>query len=187
MMIFVDLNNVEFGMTQYREHGLYMDYSVLVETLSEGFHLEGVNVYDSKPVPGNTGLVKLHLSLNNAGMDVILKEPAPVENNMDRTCIQKEVDTSLVVDVVSGAYEDRYDVAVIVSGDRDMRPAGECVKAIGKRVVYVSFHDTMCSEFRTSDERMVLEDMFVLMATDSDDLSSVASFDVVREAVADGS
>ena len=135
-MIFIDLNNVEYGMNAFRSEGMYLDYSHLVEVLSEGYDLMDVKVYDSKPVRGNSELISLHLSLTNAGMDVILKDPAPLENNMDRSCTQKEVDTSLVADVISNAYEDRYDVALIVSGDRDMRPAGDCIKRIGKDTLY---------------------------------------------------
>ena len=190
MMIFIDLNNVEYGMNAFRSEGMYLDYSHLVEALSEGYDLMDVKVYDSNPVPGNSELISLHQSLSNAGMDVILKDPAPLENNMDRSCTQKEVDTSLVADVISNAYEDRYDVALIVSGDRDMRPAGDCIKRIGKDVIYASFYGTMCGEFRDSENRVVLEDIFVLEAVDSPlpcDCRSVATFDVIREAVADES
>ncbi|MGN0098421.1 MAG: NYN domain-containing protein [Candidatus Methanomethylophilaceae archaeon] len=188
MMIFIDLNNVEESIEDYRKHGMYLDYSHMVEVISEGYELADVKVYDSKPVPGNSELVALHIMLNNAGMDVILKDPAPTENNMDRTCTQKEVDTSLVADVVSCAYENMFDVAVIVSGDRDMRPAADVARRIGKKVIHASFYDVMCSEFKSAEDRMILDDLFVLEAVDSPilcDCRSVASFDVIQEAVAD--
>lgn len=188
VMIFVDLNNVEESIDVYRVQGMYLDYSHLMEVLSEGYELEGVRVYDSKAVAGNIELDRLHSSLEKAGMTMVLKDPAATENNMSRTCVQKEVDTSLVADAVSCAYEDRFDVAIIVSGDRDMRPAGDCVKRIGKSVVYASFYDVMCNEFKEAEGRIILDDMFVLEALDSTEPTvSVASFDVVREAVADES
>ena len=188
MMIFIDLNNVEESIDDYRKQGMYLDYSHMVEVLSEGYELSGVKVYDSKPVPGNTELASLHLMLNNVGMDVILKDPAPMENNMSRTCTQKEVDTSLVADAVSCAYEEMFDVAVIVSGDRDMRPAADVIRRIGKRVIHASFYDVMCSEFKEYQDRVVLDDLFILEAVDSPILyecRSIASFDIIQEAVAD--
>lgn len=188
MMIFIDLNNVEESIDDYRKQGMYLDYSHMVEVLSEGYELSGVKVYDSKPVPGNTELASLHLMLNNVGMDVILKDPAPMENNMSRTCTQKEVDTSLVADAVSCAYEEMFDVAVIVSGDRDMRPAADVIRRIGKRVIHASFYDVMCSEFKEDQDRVVLDDLFILEAVDSPILyecRSIASFDIIQEAVAD--
>lgn len=189
-MVFIDLNNVEESIEDYRKHGMYLDYSHMVEVLSEGYELTGVKVYDSKPVPNNSDLIALHLALNNAGMDVILKDPAPTENNMTRTCTQKEVDTSLVADVVACSYEGMYDVAVIVSGDRDMRPAADIVRAKGRRVIHASFYDVMCGEFKEDDDRVILDDLFILEAVDSPilcDSRSVASFDIIQEAVADAS
>lgn len=187
-MIFIDLNNVEESIDIYRVQGMYLDYSHLVEVLSEGYELQGVRVYDSKAVAGNSGLEELHCSLERAGMTMVLKDPAATENNMSRTCTQKEVDTSLVADVVSCAYEDRFDVAIIVSGDRDMRPAGDCIRRIGKKVVYAAFYDVMCNEFKETEGRIILDDLFVLEALDTTESTvSVASFDIVREAVADES
>ena len=111
-----------------------------------------------------------------------------MENNMSRTCTQKEVDTSLVADAVSCAYEEMFDVAVIVSGDRDMRPAADVIRRIGKRVIHASFYDVMCSEFKEDQDRVVLDDLFILEAVDSPILyecRSIASFDIIQEAVAD--
>ncbi|MBI2630241.1 NYN domain-containing protein [Candidatus Pacearchaeota archaeon] len=43
-------------------------------------------------------------------------------------------DVHLAVDIVSGAYENLYDVAIIVSGDEDFVPAIDKIKQLNKKV-----------------------------------------------------
>lgn len=52
---------------------------------------------------------------------------------------EKGVDVSLVVDMLTGAFTDAYDVAILVSSDGDFKPAVEAVRGSGKRVEYVFF------------------------------------------------
>lgn len=47
---------------------------------------------------------------------------------------QKGVDTLLVLDMITMAYQDQYDIAVLVGGDRDFVPAVNIVKNLGKHV-----------------------------------------------------
>ena len=107
---------------------------------------------------------------------------------MERTCVQKEVDTSLVADVVSMAYEDRFDKAIIVSGDRDMRPAAECIERIGKTAVFAACYDVMCSELKEREGTLYIDDLYVLQATDYTrrlDCTSAAQGCIMKEVVAD--
>ena len=185
LAIFIDLNNVEFSIGQYREAGMILDYGHLIKTVSEGYDLQYVKVYDSIPSAGNDHLMELHRGLRESGMELILKRPQAVEYNMKKTCEQKEVDTSLVVDVVSGAYEDLFDVAMIISGDRDMRPAGECLQRIGKEAIYAAFYDVFCPELRDLPGSIILEDLYVLQASGYNDdpecRSTVSQYAVSEE------
>ena len=185
LAIFIDLNNVEFSIGQYREAGMILDYGHLIRAVSEGYDLQYVKVYDSIPSAGNDPLMELHRGLRESGMELVLKRPHPVEYNMKKTCEQKEVDTSLVVDVVSGAYEDLFDVAMIVSGDRDMRPAGECIERIGKQAVYAAFYDVFCPELRDLPESKILEDLYGRQAAGCNDgpecRSTVSQYTVSEE------
>lgn len=52
---------------------------------------------------------------------------------------EKGVDVNLAVDMLSGAYQDRYDTAILVSSDGDFAPVVNEVKRRGKRVEYVYF------------------------------------------------
>jgi uncharacterized LabA/DUF88 family protein len=52
---------------------------------------------------------------------------------------EKEVDVQLTVDMLSGAYQNRYDTAILVSSDGDFAPAVMEVQRRNKRVEYVYF------------------------------------------------
>jgi uncharacterized LabA/DUF88 family protein len=54
--------------------------------------------------------------------------------NIDTYSQEKEVDTTMVADMLRLAAVDAFDIAVLVSGDGDHTPAVEGVRAIGKQV-----------------------------------------------------
>ena len=47
---------------------------------------------------------------------------------------QKGVDVRIAIDMLTYGFTDKYDVAILVSGDSDLVPAVEAVKAQGKHV-----------------------------------------------------
>lgn len=51
-------------------------------------------------------------------------------------------DVYLAVDLVSGAYENLYDKAIIISGDEDFVPAIQKAQKLGKRVINAYFKST---------------------------------------------
>ena len=51
-------------------------------------------------------------------------------------------DIYLATDLISGAYENLYDTALIVSGDEDFVPAIRKVQKLGKNVENIYFHST---------------------------------------------
>lgn len=52
---------------------------------------------------------------------------------------EKEVDTTIVADMLRYAAVNAFDVAVLVSGDSDLAPAVEGVRALGKQVVVATW------------------------------------------------
>ena len=52
---------------------------------------------------------------------------------------EKGVDVKLAVDLLVGAYDDLYDVAVIISSDTDLIPAIQKVRYLKKEVEYIGF------------------------------------------------
>lgn len=52
---------------------------------------------------------------------------------------EKGVDVQLATDLLVGAYENKYDTAIIISSDTDLLPAIKKIKTLNKKVVYVGF------------------------------------------------
>jgi len=57
------------------------------------------------------------------------------------TYVEKGVDTKLAVDMVTLAYKNMYDVAILVSGDGDFVPVVKGVQDFGKEVVNAYFKE----------------------------------------------
>lgn len=52
---------------------------------------------------------------------------------------EKGVDVLIAVDMIIGAYENLYDILILVSSDTDLLPAIDKVKKLGKKVEYIGF------------------------------------------------
>jgi len=64
---------------------------------------------------------------------------------------QKGIDTIMAIDMISKAYRDQYDVAILVSGDADHIPAVKEVKNSGKQVYGVYFDSDKISQSYSKD------------------------------------
>ena len=57
----------------------------------------------------------------------------------DKDYHEKGVDVQMAVNLLKGAYKNKYDYAYLVSSDSDLIPAIEETKAVGKKVIYIGF------------------------------------------------
>ncbi len=57
-------------------------------------------------------------------------------------------DVQLANDMLVGAYENKYDVAVLVSGDEDFKPVVRTVRRLGKKVENIFFRGGSSSRLR---------------------------------------
>jgi len=70
---------------------------------------------------------------------------------------EKGVDVLMAVDLLTGAYEDLYDTAILVSSDTDLIPAIEKVRKMKKKVEYIGFsHKPSYALITNSDVRRLL-------------------------------
>ena len=69
----------------------------------------------------------------------------PLQYSKGQGIFQKGVDVQLAVDLVSNAYLNNYDIAVIFSGDIDLYESLKLVKTLGKQVIIFS-HKNLMSE-----------------------------------------
>ena len=72
----------------------------------------------------------------------------------------KGEDVHLVVDLVSGAYENLYDIAIIVSGDEDFVPAIKKAQKLGKRIVNAYFKSSSSASLKkTCDDFIYMNEL----------------------------
>ena len=57
---------------------------------------------------------------------------------------EKGVDVSMAADMISLAWADNYDIAVLVSSDRDFVPVAEFLETRGIKVIHGAFRPLMC-------------------------------------------
>ena len=68
-------------------------------------------------------------------------------------------DVHLAVDLVSGAYENLYDTAIIVSGDEDFVPAIKKAQKLGKKVINAYFKSSSSASLKkTCDDFIYMND-----------------------------
>jgi uncharacterized LabA/DUF88 family protein len=75
--------------------------------------------------------------------------------------IQKGVDTLIATDMVSMAFLNHYDLSILVSGDGDLAPAVDAVKAAGKQIVAAMFNRSRSNAVANSaDQEIRLDAIF---------------------------
>lgn len=70
-------------------------------------------------------------------------------------------DVHLAVDLLSGAFENLYDVAIIVSGDEDFVPALKKVQNLGKKVENAYFISSSSSALKNSSNTSICINQFI--------------------------
>ena len=132
IMVFIDLRNiVECGRSFSKK--IKPDIKGLVNATVRERDLVGVYVFDSAWC-GKKSSEPLHDELKSLGFNVFIKRGHDKETHK-----QKEVDMEMGIQIVSRAFKNEYDTAIVITGDRDFLPAIENVKKMGKRVEGAGF------------------------------------------------
>lgn len=90
--------------------------------------------------------------MENSGFQI--KRSRIVYDNKIR---EKGVDVQIAIDLVIGAVEDEFDIAILVSSDTDLIPAMRYIRSKGKTVEYVGFsNNPSVGMIKESDNRIIL-------------------------------
>ncbi len=140
VMVFIDLRNVLKSSSLSAD--LKLDLYALCKELTGNRRLEAAYVFDTRAPYGMEDLAhKMHDRLRYLGFRVIARES--YDPNRQE---QKEVDVAMACEMVAHAFKNNYDVAIVVSGDRDFVPAIQHVQSAGKRVEVAAYSDAFSSE-----------------------------------------
>ncbi len=84
--------------------------------------------------------VRRPIKCPSCGKDKDVHVSCPECGPSDAVFIEKGVDVALATDMMSLGVQDAYDVAVLVSNDRDFAPAVEFLRSKGKKVYHAQFN-----------------------------------------------
>ena len=171
VMVFIDYRNI-YESVKVLGDEFRLDLYRLTQILVSSRDLVGAYVFDArKRIPDkNDTTLEMHDRLRDQGFRVIARES--IVFRTEGKAEQKEVDVSLACEMLEHALLDHYDVAIVVSGDRDFVPAIQRVQAAGKRVEVAALEGGYNDECkRAADVYYILDKMPIMsMSSPNDDL-----------------
>jgi uncharacterized LabA/DUF88 family protein len=155
-MLFVDAQNLVGGARRFGGGSFDYDIDKLVGELVGERDLVRGYWFDSHE-PGNRGDKEgFYAFLERNGFRVESTDLKRTEDGLD----EKEADIRLTVELIAQGVVDSYDVATVVSGDRDFLKAIRYVQNQGKIVHVAAFEDSTSEVLeRTADEYTALDDI----------------------------
>jgi uncharacterized LabA/DUF88 family protein len=156
VMVYIDLANIEASLDEKMKSGYTVDYPTLVDCLNENRTLVAAYVFDAcvgedkrskrmKKITGNSGF-----------------RPVMLRHVSGRT-EQKGVDMAMGIRMYDEAVKDRFDTAIVVSGDADFIPAMEYVQNAGKRVEVATFSWSANEDLKyASDSYTIIDDLPII-------------------------
>ncbi len=157
MIIFIDARNIKSSQETYNKENkdnFIFGYREMMNFFNNKYHVIRGYFYDGAPHVSQQSYERqgFYNAIRNLGITLRLKEL----NQKHPT--QKGVDIYLTSDMISLAYENAYDVAVILSGDGDYTALVELVKSKGKKVWVVAFSNSISQNLRNCADKVMLID-----------------------------
>ena len=176
VMIFIDggyvrqtLNDIqakkkgdELDLRKGKEEGDRVDYSHISNRLLSVFSIESIHLdlvrtyfYDGIPdVKLEKEYEQQHQYLERIrGLDYFEVRGGRVIKDDNGKMTQKGLDVLFTIDMLSHAYENNYDIAIVVSGDDDFLDIVKSVKNRGKRVFGAYFSRSISENLKSIFDR----------------------------------
>jgi uncharacterized LabA/DUF88 family protein len=139
VMIFIDNSNIFLGFKKYK---IKADYEKLKSIIADNRVLEGIFLYEGIVYPLSNKKRKWYKDLSTiSGIEV----KTSFDKKVSQRPYEKKVDVKIAIDMVSYAYEDAYDVGVLVSGDGDFLPVIKKIKKLDKKVELWAFNYSLAN------------------------------------------
>jgi len=141
IMVFIDHNNI---FHEYYKIKFQFSWAKLKSLVSEKRNLIKITSYIGvDPLLDPIEIMKrekFYYFLKKQGFTVV---KIPLKIHRDGTREEKEIDTSIAVDMIANAYENNFDTAVLVGGDRDYRPVIKRLLFLNKNVEIWSYRKAL--------------------------------------------
>lgn len=158
--IYIDIDNIERSLKEYNDTGLYLDFQRLIELMAEGCRLVVLRGYGGF-IHSDTERHGIESELEIIGVELVLYKCQKENDYCKSTIRQKEVDTAITTDVSWDLATGRIDRAIIMSGDRDMRPALVRAQNEGYEVKILAVESAISDDCYDDSELMLIDDFEV--------------------------
>ena len=139
IIIFIDNSNIFRGFKKYK---VKVDYEKLKKLISQNRDLQAIILYEGVIYPLNPNKKKWYEDLKkNSGY--LIK--TSFDKKTSKTAIEKKIDVKIAIDIISLAYENAYDTAVLVSGDGDFLPVIKKLKKLNKNIEIWAFRYSLAN------------------------------------------
>ena len=122
---------------------------MLKNLITRGRELKNIFLYEGVVYPINPEKSKWYKELTTRSGYIIKTSFDKIASNV---AIEKKVDIKIAIDIISLAYENAYDTAVLVSGDGDFVPVVKKVKKLKKNVEVWAFKYSLANALRDNLE-----------------------------------
>ena len=141
---------INFAIFSHVKHYIKADYEKLKNLITQGRKLQGIFLYVGVVYPMSQEKKRWYEELSNRSGYVIKANFDKIALN---SAIEKKVDINIAIDIISLAYENVYDIAVLVSGDGDFVPAVKKVKELDKNVEVWAFRYSLAKALKKELEQ----------------------------------
>ena len=148
IMVFIDVRNVINASREECKHACKVDFVEMTNRLLDHRDLVAAYIFDGKGVQGSPSFEKFHDCLEFEGFRVITTDSYETDYRE-----QKGVDVAMASEMLVQAFNDNFDVAIVVSGDGDFVPAIEHLQRMGKIVEVASFATSTNRSIRKAADR----------------------------------
>lgn len=153
VIVFIDNSNIFKG---FRKYNIKADYEKLKNMIIGDRELHGILLYEGVVYPMSPEKKSWYEELRNrSGYEI----KASFDKIASGGFIEKKVDIKIAIDIISLAYENAYDTAVLVSGDGDFVPVVKKVKEMDKNVEIWAFKYSLAN---TLKEELSQENIYYL-------------------------
>ena len=153
IIIFIDNSNIFKG---FRKYNIKANYEKLKNIITKGRKLHGIFLYEGIVYPLSPEKKKWYKDLSE-------KSGYMIKTSFDKItfndAFEKKIDIKIAIDVISLAYENAYDTAVLVSGDGDFVPVIKKVKELDKNVEVWAFRYSLANALK---EELKQENLYYL-------------------------
>jgi uncharacterized LabA/DUF88 family protein len=129
----------------FRKHNIKVDYEKLKNAITRDRELHGIFLYEGVVYPISPEKKMWYEDLSKRSGYVI---KASFDKITSSGVIEKKVDINIAIDIISLAYENAYDTAVLVSGDGDFVPVVNKVKGLDKKVELWAFRYSLANALK---------------------------------------